>query len=260
MGLYDRIRGNGYSTAKKSIFDCGVEIRKDKWLDVFSASLGRIEANQKACNELFIQDRKPNIDFLRGIIAFGTGWYPVSCIGNEINLSNSWLWGWDNISSLPAKVIGLAEDTRLFGVSNGLLQLSEPRVDMIKGINGYTMSVIACALSQNNLCFYRGENSNGAIYVAFSGMPDKVFSPVDADTFKTIAMQCLVKYHLKQRIFIESFLYQNKTPYEWQGKSIIAHFDSDVRIDFEIVEDFSHVMQITTAADRRRMLNYDDRF
>ena len=64
-----------------------------------------------------------------------------------------------------------------------------------------------------------------------------------------ITLNCINLYNLNHKLFIESFLKQNKTKYKWQGDTIIADFEKDgelkidfekdgeLKIDFEKVED-----------------------
>ena len=45
-------------------------------------------------------------------------------------------------------------------------------------------------------------------------------------------------YDAIHKLFVESFLLWNGTPYEWQGLTVTAHFKDDLIIEYEIVDSF----------------------
>lgn len=247
MGFFNKKEKSSSVVVKKQLFDCGVEIHKDNWFEVFSASLGKIMTNQKACAEFVVRGQNWNVDFKTGMISFGKDNYPLQFIGSESTSSNSWLWGWDNINHFPDKVIELANQTKKLGEAWGLDALTTAKFELSNVFNGHRMSVVTCAISDENLCYYRGPHSNGAIFVAFSNIPNVVFAPLELPLFVSTAMECIQTFHVDHNIFIQSFLYQNNTPYEWDNQTIIAHFKQDLRIEFEQVDEFlriSHMKSI----------------
>ena len=228
-------------SGKKPLFDFGMNIRKDSWFEVFSACLGKTIANQQACSELVVKGQNWNANLSAGIISFGKDQYPLQFIGSESTSSNSWLWGWENINHFPDSIIELANQTKRTGETMGLEALTTAKFELSDTFNGHNLSIVTCAISDKNLCYYKGPHSNGAIFVAFSKVPPKVFEPVDIHRFISIAMECIQKYHVDHRIFIQSFLFQNGTTYEIDGQTIIAHFKQDLRIEFEQIEEFQRI-------------------
>ena len=87
----------------------------DKWNDVFSANLGKIMAIQTACAKYVVKNRDWNVDFDKGIIAFGNDEYPLQFLGSEANSSNTWLWAWENINGFDDKIISLAREIKAKG-------------------------------------------------------------------------------------------------------------------------------------------------
>ena len=59
---------------------------------------------------------------------------------------------------------------------------------------GHNLSIVACGISSEKLCYYRGPHSGGAIFVAFSGVREEVFSPVDSMKFRNLTMQCIQNF------------------------------------------------------------------
>ena len=41
------------------------------------------------------------------------------------------------------------------------------------------------------------------------------------------------QFYLDHKIFTESFLRWNQTPFDWNGDILTAHFDEDVTVEFE---------------------------
>ena len=206
----------------------------DKWNDVFSANLGKIMAIQIACAEYVVKNRDWNVDFDRGIISFGNDEYPLQFLGSEATSSNTWLWAWENINEFDDKIISLAREIKAKGEKLNLEALTTAEIDISDELNGHTLSIVACGLADKNYCYYYGPHSGGAILVAFDGVDEKVFTPVDAKDFADITIKCIQQFSLNHKIFVENFLEWNKTKYKLQGDIIIADFEKDGKLMIEL--------------------------
>ncbi len=216
------------------------------WNEIFSANLGKIMAIQIACAEHVVKNRDWNVDFDKGIIAFGNDEYPLQFLGSEANSSNTWLWAWENINGFDDKIISLAREIKAKGEKLNLEALTTAEIDISDELNGHTLSIVACGLADKNYCYYRGPHSGGAIFVAFDGVDKKVFTPVDAKDFADIVVRCIQQFSLNHKLFIESFLEWNKNKYKWQENIIIADFgkDGELRIECEKVENNFRIKNI----------------
>lgn len=56
--------------------------------------------------------------------------------------------------------------------------------------------------------------------------------------FLSITTQCIQKFHIDHKIFVESFLLWDNTKYDWSVDTLTAHFEQDLMIPFEQVNDF----------------------
>ena len=216
------------------------------WNDVFSANLGKMMAIQFACAELVVKNKNWNVDFDKGIIAFGDDEYPLQFLGSEANFSNTWLWAWENINGFDEKIISLAKNIKEKGEKLNLEPLTNAEIHITDELNGHNLSIVACGLADENYCYYRGPHSEGAIFVAFNEVDEKVFSPVNTRKFIDITMRCIQQFSLNHKLFIESFLDWNKNRYEWQENSIVAYFGKDekLKIEFEKVKDNFRIKNI----------------
>ena len=204
------------------------------WNEIFSANLGKIMAIQIACAEHVVKNRDWNVDFDRGIISFGNDEYPLQFLGSEATSSNTWLWAWENINEFDDKIISLAREIRAKGEKLNLEALTTAEIDISDELNGHTLSIVACGLADKNYCYYYGPHSGGAILVAFDGVDEKVFTPVDAKDFADIVVRCIQQFPLNHKLFVESFLEWNKTKYKLQGDTIIADFEKDGKLMIEL--------------------------
>ena len=216
------------------------------WNDVFSANLGKMMAIQIACAELVVKNKNWNVDFDKGIIAFGDDEYPLQFLGSEANFSNTWLWAWENINGFDEKIISLAKNIKEKGEKLNLEPLTNAEIHITDELNGHNLSIVACGLADENYCYYRGPHSEGAIFVAFNEVDEKVFSPVNTRKFIDITMRCIQQFSLNHKLFIESFLDWNKNRYQWQENSIVAYFGKDekLKIEFEKVKDNFRIKNI----------------
>lgn len=217
------------------------------WNDIFSANLGKMMAIQIACGELVVKNKNWNVDFNKGIIAFGDDEYPLQFLGSEANSSNTWLWSWENINGFDDKIISLARSIKEKGEKINLEPLINAEIDITDELNGHNLSIVACGLADKNYCYYRGPHSGGAIFVAFNGVDEKVFSSVNTRKFIDITMRSIQQFSLNHKLFIESFLDWNKNKYKWQGNIIIADFgkDGELRIEFEKIKDNFRIKNIS---------------
>ena len=170
----------------------------------------------------------------RGIISFGNDEYPLQFLGSEATSSNTWLWAWENINEFDDKIISLAREIKAKGEKLNLEALTTAEIDISDELNGHTLSIVACGLADKNYCYYYGPHSGGAILVAFDGVDEKVFTPVDAKDFADIVVRCIQQFPLNHKLFVESFLEWNKTKYKLQGDTIIADFEKDGKLMIEL--------------------------
>ena len=218
----------------------------DKWNDVFSANLGKIMAIQIACAEYVVKNRDWNVDFDRGIISFGNDEYPLQFLGSEANSSNTWLWAWENISEFDDKIISLAREIKAKGEKLNLEALTTAEINISDELNGHTLSIVACGLADKNYCYYRGPHSGGAIFVAFDGVDERVFAPVNAKDFADIVVNSIQQFPLNHKLFVESFLSWNKNEYKWKENTLIADFENSqkLEIDFEEKSELARIINI----------------
>ena len=216
------------------------------WNEIFSANLGKIMAIQIACAEHVVKNRDWNVDFDKGIIAFGNDEYPLQFLGSEANSSNTWLWAWENINGFDDKIISLAREIKGKGEKLNLEALTTAEIDISDELNGHTLSIVACGLADKNYCYYYGPHSGGAILVAFDGVDEKVFTPVDAKDFADIVVRCIQQFPLNHKLFIESFLEWNKTKYKWKENTLIVDFENSqkLEIDFEEKSELARIINI----------------
>ena len=217
------------------------------WNKIFSANLGKIMAIQTACAEHVVKNRDWNVDFDRGIISFGEDEYPLQFLGSESNSSNTWLWAWENINGFDENIISLAREIKAKGEKLNLEALTTAEINISNELNGHTLSIVACGLADKKYCYYRGPHSGGAIFVAFDGVDEKVFSSVSAKDFVDITIKCIQQFSLNHKIFVESFLEWNKTKYKLQGDIIIADFEKDgkLMIELEKIENSFRIKNIS---------------
>lgn len=221
-----------------------INIDKSSWRQVYSACLGKMMAIQTACGEQVVRGRDWHVDFAAGRISFGDDSFPIQFLGSESSQSNTWLWGWENINGFDGDILRLARSTRELGQSRGLEPLTEAQFDLDDTYNGHNLSIVACGLAEG-YCYYRGPHPGGAVFVAFSGVPDSVFAPVDAERFISLTLQCVRQAAIDHQVFAESFLIWNRTKFDWQGDTLTARFPQAVKITFEQAGNVRRIKSIT---------------
>ena len=246
MELFDKSKKTAVKIERTSIFETDYLLNKSSWFEVFSACLGQVMAIQDACGEQVIKGQNWNVDFATGQLAFGNQSYPVQFLGSESNSSYTWKWGWDNVNGFPTSLIELANTTRDLGEKWDLEPLCVADIELDDTFNGYTLAIVACGVSKDNYCYYRGPHDGGAVLMVFSDVPNSVFNPVDVHKFISITMDCIQEFEVDHKIFIESFLHWNKIKYSWEGQTIIAEFSQKLHIEFEQLDEFLRISSMKT--------------
>nr|WP_310787580.1 DUF6882 domain-containing protein [Fusobacterium nucleatum] len=221
------------------------KFEKDPFVDVFSETLGKMIVIQGNYLKYILGEKDWNVNITDGYIYSGEEKYPIQILGTSIlnsDETSTWVWAWKNsdifngdLLSLIYNVHGLGMDLKLCTFINSELKITDE-------VNGSILSTIACGILSENLAFDKiaYTEAGGVVFYAVKDLPNKVFSSsVDAGVFMDITLNCINLYNLNHKLFIESFLKQNKTKYKWQGDTIIADFEKDgeLKIDFEKVED-----------------------
>ena len=231
---------------RKSIFDTDYPIDKSDWKQVFSACLGASMITQNACAELVVKNRNWFVDLGAGTLAFGDSVYPVQFIGSESNSSETWMWGWNNINGFDEKILTFVQEVKAIGEAWGLEPLTSKTFGLTDDLYGHTLAIVACGITKGKYCYYRGPHDGGAVMMAFSGMTDEVFRPVDMQQFISVTMEAIQGFEVDHKIFVESLLMWNGTKYDWNGEKLVAHFPQDLEIAFEKVADGSRIAGIKT--------------
>ncbi len=141
----------------------------------------------------------------------------------------------------------MAREIKAKGEKLNLEALTTAEIEITDELNGHILSIVACGLADKKYCYYRGPHSGGAIFVAFDGVDERVFAPINEKDFADIVVNSIQQFPLNHKLFVESFLEWNKTKYKWQGNLIIADFkkDGELKIEFEKIENGFRIVNIS---------------
>ena len=156
------------------------------------------------------------------------------------------MWGWNNINNFPSQLITLANEMLNKGEEWSLDPLRVPQFDLNDVFNGHTLSIVACGLNKDDCFYYRGPHGGGAVFMAVGNVPQEVFQPANISEFANLTVQCIQQYPVDHKIFTESLLQWNRTKYDWDGDTLIAHFGQDLYISFEQSGDYYRITEINT--------------
>lgn len=219
----------------RSVLNCPIDFNKTDFLDLLSLSVGWSIACQNRLGEL-IGDSGWNVDLKGGTIKFGERIFKSGVLGTESSSSGTWLWAWENtegglpeIAAAPSRRAKkqLPECPEFV---NGKFMLDELHT-------GHNLSMISCAVSEKDICYYRCPHSEGAAFVTVEGLPESVFAPLDAQGFLRQMMEIISVFYCDHRLLAAGFLYMNGTEFTAEGASLTADFGGRaIRFDFEPAE------------------------
>lgn len=218
---------------KQELTEIFNHIDKSDWIQVFSACLGKMMVIQNNASEHIVRGRGWNVDFSERSLYFGEDEYKIQFIGSESTSSNTWMWGWNNTNNFSDEMLVLPREMQERGKEWNLEPLTIPQIELTDMINGHTLAIVACGLSEENYFYYRGPHNGGAVYMAVEHVEKDVLKSIGITLFGQITLECIKQYPVDHKIFVESLLQWNKTPYEWNGDTLIASFPQKLYISFE---------------------------
>lgn len=230
-----------------SIFDTDYPLDRSRWFDVFSACVGRSAAVQERMAELVVKDRNWFVKFDEGTLSFGEDAYPVQFLGSESTRSNSWMWGWNNVNHFDDSLVAAANEIKRIGDKWQLDVFTTDCFEMDDTFNGHNIAMAATGVLPEGYCYYRGPHENGAAFMLIRPEDSRVFAPVGLKDFIDWTMSAIQQFYIDHKIFLESFLLWNGTPYELENNRIIAHFGAQrLLIDLEQADEFLRIKGIKT--------------
>ncbi len=228
----------------RSVLNCPIEYDRSNMLDVLSLSVGWSIACQNRMGEL-IGDSGWNVDLKSGTIKFGDSIYKSGVLGTESHTSGTWLWAWENtegglpeIAAAPSRrAKKLLPDCPEF--TNGKFMLDELHT-------GHNLSMICCAASKKDICYYRCPHSEGAAFVTVEGLPESVFAPLSAQELLRQYMEIVSAFYCDHRLLAAGLLYMSGVPFVAEGASLTAEFsDRKLRFDFEPSEGLYRLINVS---------------
>ena len=224
MALLSNSRQMPASSGRVNVFDIDYPFDRSSWLDVFSACAGRSFIVQERFAQLIVQNRDWFVDFSAQTLSFGTDSFPVQFIGSESTVSSTWMWGWNNVNNFDAQLISLVSQVHALGERWQLQPLTEKTFDLSEDFNAHTLAMVATGICKGDHCYYIGPHENGSVVMAVPVNDPRVFAPVSMGEFVQWIMSAIRNFDLEHRIFTESLLLWNGTPFERDGKKLIAYF------------------------------------
>ena len=231
---------------KQELTEIFSKIDRSDWIQIFSACLGKVMVIQNNACELIVKGRGGNVDFSNRALLFGEEEYKIQIIGTESTAENKWMWGWENSDKFTDETLILANEMHEKGNEWNLSPLSSSNNELTDLINGHTLSVVACGISEENYFYHRIPHAGGALYLAVEYAEKDVLNKANLTLFAQITMECVKQYPVDHKIFVESLLQWNKTPYKWTGDTLIARFPQELFIGFDQKGDKYRIISMKT--------------
>lgn len=247
MALFSNNKQVSGSSGRVNVFGIDYPFDRSSWLDVFSACAGRSFIVQERFAQLIVRDRDWFVDFSAQTLSFGDDAFPVQFIGSESSVSSTWMWGWNNVNNFEPQLISLVSEVHKLGELWQLQPLTEMSFELSEDLNAHTLAIVATGICKGDHCYYIGPHDNGSAVMAVPVNDPRVFAPVSIGEFIQWIMSAIQKFDLDHRIFTESLLLWNGTPFERDGSKLIAYFpEQRLRIDLEKTGGTDRITNIKT--------------
>ena len=188
----------------------------------------------------FIGDHHWELDLEQGTVDFGEGRrFPIQILGTESEISNTWLWAWDNrASDIPRRLLTAAHQLHSLGEREGIAELTE-RTLPLTVVDGHALALIASGVC-NADCYYRGPYEGGAVFFLITYSPLARRAPTPAQRMASVIAQAISLVDVDHRPMVESYLRQEGFEFREQagalrgwapdGRKLVVSFDALGRV------------------------------
>ena len=221
---------------------------QNKWYQELSKASGMVMAHQLNMSEIVTRNKKYKVDINKGIISFGFKKFKIQVLGTESDESNTWLWGWAN-DIFSEDSLKAAKELKDKGKELGLEQFFTDKLEITEQINGETISILACALIEQDVCFYSIKEGKETVYFLIYGLSRKIFGNINYDIFLKSISYVTKHFEVDHKLLIENMLEKSGTGYKWNDNMIIAD-DINAKISYEEINGVSRISSIENVITR----------
>ncbi|MDR1779034.1 MAG: hypothetical protein LBR14_04745 [Clostridiales Family XIII bacterium] len=212
MGLFGRGKKQG---TQPFLYNGGVP--SPVYLDLMSRYLGPAVQHQRTFGKEIEGTERWFVDFKDGTIVFDERRFPVQFIGSESTVTNTWLWGTENVSGMPDSVLTTVNQFYNSFILNNVPDLAQPKLALCEAVSGHIIAMIMAAMATPPYCYYRCPVSTGAAFVLVGGIPEHVFAPIGLEETVEVISDLLEKYALDHRTLSRTMLEKNAVSVETGG-------------------------------------------
>ncbi|MCL1912312.1 MAG: hypothetical protein FWG10_00160 [Eubacteriaceae bacterium] len=197
-----------------------------QYIDVLSAFIGRARLRQQAFYDLTIKGRDWEVDFNNGVLSFGDSQHDIQFIGTESYVTNTWLWGVDNVNNFKEEIV---KDAYLFFSSSMMGNLEELKSNELvldEYINGHNLASIISAAHYEKVCYFKCPmpSSETSAFVLVRMVPDEVFAPAGSGSVSKLIVELLSQLPLNHKILVKNILIDNCSRVEGNSTSLTGYF------------------------------------
>lgn len=245
MGLFDKLKRKEETDTKlEESWVNQLNIDTSDFYQLYSACIAKMHVVQNRIAETVVKDQDWNVDFTQGFIQFGKDTYPVQMIGSESKVSNTWLWGWENINHFPENVLELTNSTKELGVVLNQLAFTTASFELDDLYNGHNLSTVACGLSNKQYGYYRCAHDQGAAFVAFSDIDENVFKALTVSEFVQTIQDIISQRNVDHKTLVHSLLIWNQTEFDIDQNITTCKFEQELVIEFEEIQNSYRIKEM----------------
>ena len=204
------------------------------YIDLLSRSIGTIRLRQLKFADI-IGNQDWNVDFAIGKIMFGDNVFPIDFIGSESNVSNTWMWGSNNVNGFSDELVrGVTAFVKKTEIQNTKeINNSSFKIDGI--VSGHYLATIYAYYNKG--CYYRCVHEKGAAFVLMKNVPEEVFVSADAEVVMSTITQLISDLPLNQLLLVRGLFDNNCIRYDnMDGRLLRGYFRDGKQIEVSFDE------------------------
>jgi len=191
------------------------------YISLLSGSVGVMRLRQKRFAEI-IGHLSWNVDFSCCTIEFGNKQYPISFIGSESHVNNTWMWGSNNINGFNEDVVRKITNYVNKDEIKLTKEINQVSFKMDSLVNGHYLAGMFAHYEKG--CYYRCSYDGGAAFVLVENLPQEVFKSASVEEITKTISELISELPLNHLLLVKGIFDANAISYKNSDNQILIGY------------------------------------
>jgi hypothetical protein len=214
------------------------------YINLLSSSVGVMKLRQTKFAGI-IGHLNWNVDFGHGTIKFGDESYPISFIGSQSDINNTWMWGSNNINGFSDNVIRKIVNYVNKDEIKLTKEINKESFKMDSLISGHYLAGMFAHYEK--ACYYRCNYDGGAAFVLVEKLPQEVFKSASVEETVKVISELISELPLNHLLLVKGIFDANTISYRnLDNKKLIGFFGNYQKLEVDF-DEYDRIVNMQTS-------------